>query len=100
MYLLQICIYVYSINVFKMCPSLPLRLDNLILSFGPSLFTLPVFACRIFQPPTMLANYNANQILVSLTLSAFADKELGIAVICLLSVTGSHTRVFGRDEWK
>ena len=46
---------------------------NLILSFGHSLFTLHVFGFRIFLPPTKPVNYNANQTLVSLTLSAFAD---------------------------
>lgn len=56
--------------------------DDLILSSGFGICTLHVFACRIVLPPTKLVNYNANQILVSLTLSAFADEELRIAVIC------------------
>lgn len=85
--------YMYIALIYLRCVHLLLQdyVDNLIFSPGPGLSTLHLFACRSFQPPTKLENYNANQILVSLTLSAFADEELEIAVICLPSVTGSQT---------
>lgn len=80
---------VYSINIFNMCPSLaPSLCWQFILSFSPSPFILCAFPGKIFQLPAKLVNCNINQILVSLTLFAFADQELRI-VICELLLTGS-----------
>lgn len=82
---------VYSINIFNMCPSLaPSLCWQFILSLGLSPFTLHAFSGKIFQPPAKLVNCNVNQILVSLTLSAFADQELRIVIYELL-LTGSWT---------
>lgn len=74
----------YIAHIYLRCVHLLLQdyADTWILSSGPGPFTLHVFACKIFQLPTKLVNYNAHQILVSLTLSAFAAEKLRIAVIC------------------
>lgn len=90
---------VYSINIFNMCPSLaPSLCWQFILSFGPSPFTLRAFPGKSFQLPAKLVNCNVNQILVSLTLSAFCrpgaqNSNLWTPFDWLMK------RVFGRDDW-